>query len=580
MGMLTPEHMKSLMRVSLGEEEADLVIKGANLVNVYTRELLQGFSVATKGKWIAYVGPDANHATGPGTVVIDAAGKVLIPGFIDGHAHMVYYASPHEFLRYAMRGGTTTIVSEIMELTFPLGYRGLVEWLDNVKNQPIKIFSTVPPSITFSKDAAERAPTLKQLMDLLKREDVLGVGEGYWQEVLRSETKYPALSAEALRLNKTAEGHAAGCRSARLCAYVDYGVSSCHESVNAEEVVEKLRLGICSMIREGSIRREMDAILKIKDMPLDLRRVALVSDGVDPRDLVEKGYMERVVQRAIDTGFDPILSIQMATLNTAEHFRLDGMLGGIAPGKYADMVVIPDLHTIKAEYVISNGMIVAENGELKTEPRVTHLKGNGLKKIKVNPSLFSIATGRKKSLKVRVIDQVAELVTKEAFIDLPGRDGEIMADPEHDILKTSIISWKGKVFTGLIRGHGFQAGAMATSGVWETFGSVVVGTNDVDMVRAVERVYEMGGGIVICAQGEVLAELALPIGGILSHLPIEEIAQRLNTIQEKARALGFRFSDASLTLATLTTPAIPFLRLSEEGLVDVRKGQVVDLIVS
>ena len=172
---------------------------------------------------------------------------------------------------------------------FALGYSGLIEYLETLKDQPIKIFSTVPPSVTFSRDAAARAPTLTQLLELLRREDVLGVGEGFWQEVLRGETNFPALSAEALKLRKTVEGHAAGCRSQRLAAYLDYGVSSCHESVSAEEVVEKLRFGICTMIREGSIRKELEAIARIKDMGLDLRRVALVTDSVDPRDLVEKG---------------------------------------------------------------------------------------------------------------------------------------------------------------------------------------------------------------------------------------------------------------------------------------------------
>ena len=164
--MLSAERMKNLAAVSLGEEEADLVIKGADLVNVYTGEILKGYSVAIKGKWIAYVGSEANHTIGSGTKVIDGAGKVLIPGFVDGHTHILYYASPQEFLRYAMRGGTTTIITEIMELTFPLGYSGLVECLEILKDQPIKIFSTVPPSITLSKDAAARAPTLTQLLEL------------------------------------------------------------------------------------------------------------------------------------------------------------------------------------------------------------------------------------------------------------------------------------------------------------------------------------------------------------------------------------------------------------------------------
>jgi len=578
--MLSAERMKNLSAVSLGEEEADLVIKGVDLVNVYTREVLKGYSVSTKGKWIAFVGPDANHTIGSGTRVIDGAGKVLIPGFVDGHTHMLYYASPQEFLRYAAKGGTTTIVTEIMELTFALGYSGLIEYLETLKDQPIKIFSTVPPSVTFSRVAAARAPTLTQLMELLRREDVLGVGEGFWQEVLRGDTNFPALSAEALKLRKTVEGHAAGCRSQRLAAYLDYGVSSCHESVSADEVVEKLRFGLCTMIRQGSIRKELEAMVRIKDMGLDLRRVALVTDGADPRDLVEKGYLEHVVQRAIDAGFDPVLAIQMATLNVAEHFRLDGILGGIAPGKSADMVLIPDLRTIKAEVVVSNGAIIAQEGRLLVEPRRAVFRGSVLKKIHVSSKDFTIKVQRNGFLKVRVMDQVTDLVTKEVILDLPADDGKIKADPGHDILKASVISCEGNRFTGLIRGQGFRSGAMATSGAWETFGTVVVGADEADMAMAVNRILEMGGGIVVCNEGKVHAELALPVAGLMSNQRIEEIAERLNDLQAKATALGFRFTDAALTLAVLTSAAIPFLRLSEDGLVDVKSGKVVDLVLS
>jgi adenine deaminase len=577
---LNAEKMKNLADVALGNQEADLVVKGADLVNVYTREVLRGYSVATKGKWIAYVGPDATHTLGSGTTVIDASGRALIPGFVDGHTHMLYYASPQEFLRYAMRGGTTTIVTEIMELTFALGTKGLLEYLETLKEQPIKIFSTAPPSVTWSRDAAARAPTRVELLELLKRDDILGVGEGFWQEVLRSKTNFPALSSEALKLGKTAEGHAAGCRGARLAAYLDYGVSSCHESVSAEEVVEKLRFGLCTMIREGSIRRELDAIAKIKDLGLDLRRVALVTDGTDPRDLVEKGYLEHVVQRAVDAGFDPVHAVQMATLNVAEHFRLDGVLGGIAPGKYADMVLIPDLHAIKAECVISNGVIIAQDGRLLVDPRPSVFRGSELKKIQVTPDDFVIKVQRKDRLKVRVMDLVTELVTKEALLDLPAHLGELKTDPGHDLLKASVISAEGDRFTGFIRGLGFRAGAMATTAAWETFATVVVGADEADMAMAVNRILDMGGGIAVCNEGKIQAELALPVAGLMSNQRIEEIVEALNHLQAKARALGFRFSDAALTLAVLTTAAIPFLRLSEDGLVDSKTGKVVDLVLS
>jgi adenine deaminase len=296
--------------------------------------------------------------------------------------------------------------------------------------------------------------------------------------------------------------------------------------------------------------------------------------------LVEKGYMECVVQRAIDLGFDPVLAIQMATLNVAEHFGLDNILGGIAPGKCADMVIIPDLHTIKAQYVLSNGRFIVEDAEIRVEPRVMPPYIRGFKEIQVNPSDFAIRTESKGPLRVRVVKQLTELVTREAFLDLVPSCGELKADPEHDLLKVSLISGEGHIFTGLIRGHGFKKGAMATSGLWETLGTLVVGANDTDMAAAVNRVHELGGGIVLCAGMQVQAEIDLSISGIMSTLPIEALTRGLRQIQEKAEALGFRFPDAALTLATLTTPAIPFLRLSEEGLVDVRKGQVVEFMVS
>jgi adenine deaminase len=290
--------------------------------------------------------------------------------------------------------------------------------------------------------------------------------------------------------------------------------------------------------------------------------------------------MEVVVQRAVDAGFDPVLAVQMATLNVAEHFRLDGALGGIAPGKCADMVLIPDLRTIKPEVVISNGAMIAEEGRLLVEPRPATFGGGELKKVHMTPNDFSIKVQRKGSFKVRVMDQVTELVTKEVILDVPADKGEIKADPGQDILKASVISCEGNRFTGLIRGLGLRAGAMATSGAWETFSSVVVGAGEADMAMAVNRILEMGGGIVVCSERKIQAELALPVAGLMSDRKIEEIAERLNQIQAKAKALGFRFADAALTLAVLTSAAIPFLRLSEEGLVDSKTGKVVELVLS
>jgi len=375
------------------------------------------------------------------------------------------------------------------------------------------------------------------------------------------------------------EGHAAGCRNDKLSAYLSFGVSSCHESISIEEVLEKLRLGLWVMIREGSIRKELDEIAEISNMRLDFRRLVLVSDGIDPRDLTENGYMGSVVQRAIDLGFDPIVAIQMATLNPAEHFGLDPFIGGIAPGKCADIVIIPDLRTIEAEYVISNGVIIAQGGELRVRPGRVGLPRMGLKNIRVNSSDFSVPSKGNGPVNVRTIDQITGLVTKETILEMLPRSSELKADPGNDVLKVSFINCDGRIFTGFIRGLGIKAGALATSGCWETFGIVVTGVDEEDMTLAVNRVSELGGGIVLYRNGKRQAELPLPIGGLISNLTMKEIAKRLKAIQEKAEELGFRYTDVTLTLATLTTPAIPFLRISEDGLVDLRTGQLVESIL-
>ena len=353
------EERRALMRVALGEEKADLVVAGGNLVNVYSGEILKNYSVAIKGQWIAYIGQDIRHIIGPQTKVIDVRGKTLIPGLVEGHAHLMAipcFYSLEEFLRYAARGGTTTIITESMEIAYVRGYSGLVEFLEALRDQPIKLFATIPSLLALSPETKRKAVDVDLLGELFRREEVVGLGESYWQSVLQDDARFLQLSQRSLEEGKTVEGHAAGAREEKLMAYLASGVSSCHESVSLEEALERLRLGLRVMIREGSIRKELEALARLKDERIDFRRLVLVTDGVSPQELLEKGYLEHVVQKAIDLGFDPVTAIQMATLNPAEHFHLDGFLGGIAPGKYADLVVIPDPRTIQAEYVISNGL--------------------------------------------------------------------------------------------------------------------------------------------------------------------------------------------------------------------------------
>jgi adenine deaminase len=577
---------KSLTRVTLGEEKADLALINATVVNVYTGELLEHQSVTVKGEWIAYVGDDPEGTIGPRTEILDAKGKTVIPGFIDGHAHLAWLLTVSEFLQCAMIGGTTTIITETMEPFAIMGYEGVVDFLNSVKEQPIKIFATAPSMVSISKRA--RGISKESVTKLLLRDDIVGLGESYWQAVTQAPDEFLPRFRETLELGKRLEGHSAGAKGRKLMAYTALGVSSCHEPINADEVLERLRLGLHVMVREGSIRRDLASISKIKDARVDLRRVILVTDGIAPGDLLRKGYMEFVVQKAVDCGFDAVRAIQMATVNVAEYFFLGGIVGGIAPGKYADMLIIPDPKTIKAECVISKGKIIAREGNLLVSPRRHVFSPASLNSVhfqgRLRPSDFSIPFKKDSSLvNVRLIDQVTDLVTKEFITSVPVSDGEVRSDVGRDILKVAAIDrrhFPGKTFVGLIRGFRLSTGAFACSAAWDTSDIIVVGENDEDIAGAVNRIYALRGGAVAYAKGKVLAEVPLPIFGIIADITAVTLSERMEEIKRAIRGLGFPFDNPLLTLVTLTSAAIPFLRICEEGLVNLKDGKTLDLVVS
>jgi adenine deaminase len=426
--------------------------------------------------------------------------------------------------------------------------------------------------------------TLKKLM---QRDDIQGLGEAYWSSVLQEPGIFLSNFQDTLVSGKKLEGHTSGARGTNLMAYIAPGISSCHEPINRDEVLDRLRMGIHVMMREGSIREDLEQISPIKDDISDFRRLILVTDGVGSKDLVQKGYMERVVQRAIDYGFEPIEAVKMATSNVADYFQLDGIIGGIAPGKYADIVIIPEPTTIRAEWVISKGRIVAKDGALLLAPKKHTFSHNTLHSVhfdrKLQPSDFTITCSEPASeVKVRVIDQATRLVTRESVQSLSVSDGEIRSDVSRDVLKVAVIDRTfspGKKFVGLIRGHGLKNGAFACSSAWDVADIIVVGADDVDMAAAVNRIYELQGGAVVCSGGEVLAEIPLPIFGLMSELPMEALVRQTDKLIGALKELGFPYDDPIRTITVLTGAAIPFLRICEDGLVDIKTGKSLSLFV-
>jgi len=574
-----------LMKVALGQEKADLAVVNASLVNVYTGELLPDQAVSIKDKWIAYAGHNPDDTIGPDTEVIDAGGKTVIPGLIDGHTHTAWMYTISEFLKYVIKGGTTTVITETLE-TFPVsGYAGVVDFLESMQNQPIKFWATAPAMISISH--AARGITAETLQKLLDRPDIIGLGESYWQAVIQEPDLITPLFEQTIEAGKTIEGHTAGASEKKLAAYIANGVTSCHEPINAEQVLTGLRMGLHIMIREGSIRRDLEEIARIKDSGIDLRRCILATDGASSTDLLEKGYMEYIVQKAIDCGFDPIAAIQMATLNVAEHFSLDGLIGGIAPGRYADIVIIPDIRTIDAQTVISNGRVVAENGKLLAPPRKHQFSKESLNSVHLSkemmPDDFIIkAPNGAAQLHVRVMEMITDLVTAETEMSWPVTDGELKSDPDQDVVKIVAIDrthTPGKTFVGLIKGLGLKSGAMACSAAWDTSDIIVVGADDADLALAVNRIHDLQGGAIVVDNGNIIAELPMPIFGAVSDLPMVEIAQKNEALKKAVAKLGITFPDPLLTLITLTGAAIPYLRICEEGLVNLKHGRTLPLFV-
>ena len=567
---------------ALGHEPADTVITDGLLMDVYTGRLLPDRSIAIKDEWIAYVGPDARHTIGESTKIINADGRLVCPGYMDAHTHLAAYWNISDFLTYAIPCGVTTFFTEVESYAFVLGSEGFRAFLNQIENQPAKIYAMIPPMVTLSRSAEPLFITKEELRGLLKDPHVRGLGESYWQGALSKDgDRVLELIRETLKAEKSIEGHAAGAFDRKLAAYTGAGALSCHEAISTDDVLSRLELGLYAMIREGDIRRDLEIILPLKDQ-IDLRRVILVTDGTNPADLIENGYMVDVVQKAVDLGFSPMEAARMVTLNPAEHFGLDHLIGGIAPGRYGDILLLPRIGVMKPDLVISKGRIVAEKGEMAFEIPETPYPEGMLKTVRVKPlSLSDLEVPAHDAGQIRTIDiQPGGLVTREGKATPKIVNGRFEADPERDLLKIVFIertSGQGEKFIGFIRGWGQKEGAVATSLCWDVGGIVAIGTNDVDLTAAINRVIDLQGGAVVSAEGGFPAEIPLNVGGFISQLKIPDLALRLEDFERAVASLGSEVSFAHLTLNVMSTAAIPFIRMTEKGYYRLRENDFVNL---
>jgi adenine deaminase len=579
------EKRKKLSEVALGNIAPDTMITNATVFNVFTGEFIKGQSIWVKDGRIAYVGPDHDRAEGENVTVIDADGMVLLPGLIDGHTHAISNRTGiEEFTKYVIPTGTTTVVTETMEFAPIVGKDGIEYAVKGLEKQPIRFYYTVPAMCGLTPSEEINAPTNEELLPLLKDPRCLGVGEIYWGNIFlegRQGERVRELVSIALGLGKIVEGHSAGARGRKLQAYACFGVSSCHEPINEDEVLERLRLGYSVMIREGSVRKELDGIKDIFRKKVDFRRLVLATDGVDPEGFLEEGYLDAALKRALKLGVPLAIAYQMVTINVADHFRLDHLIGSLAPGRMADILIIPSPDEFSPQMVMCDGKVIYRDGKSIVEPKKIFFPDDMFDTVKIRDdfvkggALAQPARALGKARKVRVMELVTRLVTQEKLIDLdiPGESKDVIQIFAVDRLE------RRKGFMGFLKGLGLQKGAYGSTMCWDTTDMIVVGCDAESMETVVGRLKAIGGGGVYAVGGEVVAEFPAPLCGLVSLKSMEVVREEVRRLEESLRKNGVPWEKPMLTVDILGSPAIPHLKISHEGYVRLRDQRVLPLEV-
>ncbi len=572
---------RELMDVALGGRPADLVITGGTLMDVYSGRLVPDrFLAAAQGR-IAYVGPEVRSMIGPDTLVIEAQGRVMAPGYIDAHTHLANYWNLADFLNLAVPCGLTTFVTEIESYGFALGAAGLRAFLAQIEDFPINCLGLIPPMVTRSQAAKGLAITPAQARDLLAEPAIWGLGEPYWQAVVPlADPQVLGLIEAAASAGKTFQGHAAGARGPKLAAYALAGAGSCHEGITPGDVLERLEMGYYAMIRHGDIRQDVGIIPALQGK-IDLRRLILMTDGTNPLLLEKNAYLADVVQQAVDLGVTPVEAVRLVTLNPAEYLGLERDLGGLAPGRRADVLLLPSPKRVVPDLVIAGGRVLARDGAMvEPLPRVPY-PPQVYDTVRLDPitpdDLIVPAPAGYEKIRTMEVDP-GGLVTREGQAEPRVMDGRCLADPGRDLLKIVFmerVTGQGTKFIGFVRGWGLSQGALATSITWDSAGVVAVGADDVGLARAVNRVIELKGGSVACREDEVLAEVPFPVVGYISDLPLHDVAERIRAFERAAADLGCTLTNAHLTLNVMSATAIPFIKLTETGFYRFRENDVV-----
>ncbi len=580
---MRPGTLKRLLDVVKGKTRPDTLIVNGKVLNVFTNSIDEGCSIIIKDGFIASVEEDGKAASYRPKRVMDAHGAYLCPGFIDSHTHIDSLYPFYALVPYAIRGGTTTIVTETSAVACACGMEGVNAFTQSTRGYPLRCFFLAPPlTPPFPEMEGSKGLTLEEFKRFLRRQDVPAIGEAYWTRIVEGDPRILKQAVSAINADKKLDGHAAGARAKRLIQYVLTGITSCHESVTVDEVIEKLRLGLTIMIRQGFVRKELPELHRLKDMDIDTRRLILTSDVFDAVMLREEGYLDSIVRTAISYGFKPMDAIKMATINPADYYGFRH-LGAIAPLRHADILFLGDLEGVTVEHVMTNGEIVFENGRfIKDIPPHVYpaTVRHSVKAAKCTPDDLRIRTDGV-SRTVRVIRVVNQTITEEVLWTPPVRNGCLQADPPADIIRVSVINrYDGtRRSHGFINGMGIKNGALATTLIWDTGNILTIGSSEEDMAIAVNRLIDIQGGTVIVRDGEVTLEFPMPVFGTMPIGSIDEIADITKEMERRVREIGITLERPFLTIQTIPFSGLPFLRITDKGLADIKNRRLVPLFV-